>query len=58
VAGIGAGVIGPLLEALLAPLAPTLDLTISTLLETLGLSLGEADVQVYGVRCTHAVLVG
>ncbi|MDB5529968.1 MAG: hypothetical protein JWR51_3071 [Devosia sp.] len=58
VAGIGLGIIGPLLEALLMPLTPTLDLVISILLETLGLSLGEADVQVYGVRCTHAVLVG
>ncbi|MDB5536131.1 MAG: hypothetical protein JWQ65_1006 [Devosia sp.] len=57
-AGIPLGIIGPLLEALLAPLTPTLDLVISTLLETLGLSLGEADVQVYGVLCTHAVLVG
>ncbi|WP_375452292.1 hypothetical protein [uncultured Devosia sp.] len=57
-AGIPIGVIGPAIEALLAPLTPTLDLTISTLLETLGLSLGEADVQVYGVRCSHAVLVG
>ncbi|MDB5615655.1 MAG: hypothetical protein JWQ22_3308 [Devosia sp.] len=58
VAGIGLGIIGPLIEALIAPLAPTLDLTIATLLESLGLSLGEADVQVYGVRCQHGVLVG
>ena len=58
VAGIGQGVVSPLIHALLAPLVPTLDLTIATLLETLGLSLGEADVQVYGVRCQHGVLVG
>ncbi|HTN61071.1 MAG TPA: hypothetical protein VL147_05895, partial [Devosia sp.] len=56
--GIPLGIIGPALEALLAPLTPVLDQTISSLLQTLGLSLGEADVQVYGVRCTHAVLVG
>jgi len=58
VAGIGLGIIGPLLQGLLTPLTPTLDLVISNLLQTLGLSLGQADVQVYGVRCTHAVLVG
>jgi len=58
VAGIGLGIIGPLIHGLLAPLAPTLDTVIDTLLETVGVSLGEADVQVYGVRCGHAVLVG
>ncbi len=57
-AGIPLGIIGPLLKALLMPLTPTLDLLISSLLDLLGVSLGEADVQVYGVRCTHAVLVG
>lgn len=57
-AGIPLGIIGPALNALLAPLAPTLDLTIGHLLEAVGLSLGEADVTVYGVRCTHPVLVG
>jgi uncharacterized membrane protein len=56
--GIPIGIIGPALAALLAPLTPALDATISSLLDTLGLSLGEADVQVYGVRCTHPVLVG
>lgn len=57
-AGIALGIIGPLLEALLAPLAPVLDLAINRLLEAVGLSLGEVDVKVYGVRCTRAVLVG
>lgn len=47
-----------LLKLILAPVTPTLDLTIARLLEALGLALGEADVQVYGVRCGHAVLVG
>src|SRR5690606_134253 len=47
-----------LLNAILKPLAPTLDLTLNRLLEALGLSLGQADVTVYGVRCTHPVLVG
>lgn len=47
-----------LLDTILTPLTPTLDLTLDRLLEALGLSLGEADVRVYGVRCTHPVLVG
>lgn len=51
-------VIAESLRLLLAPLAPTLDLTLDGVLSTLGLGLGEADVQVYGVRCSSAVLVG
>nr|AMK07545.1 putative transmembrane protein [alpha proteobacterium NT18-17] len=47
-----------LLKTILLPVTPTLDLTINRLLEALGLSVGEADVRVYGVRCTHPVLVG
>lgn len=58
VAGLSLGVVTAALQALLTPLTPALDLIINTLLETLGLSLGEADVQVYGVRCSQAVLVG
>src|SRR5690606_41387978 len=56
--GRGLGILRPALNTLLPPLAPTLDLTIAHLLETVGLSLGEADVQVYGVRCGAPVLVG
>lgn len=51
-------VIAQSLRDLLAPLAPTLDMTIASVLETLGLGVGEADVRVYGVRCDHPVLVG
>ncbi|KRA47666.1 TadG family pilus assembly protein [Devosia sp. Root635] len=47
-----------LLKTILMPLTPTLDLALARLLEAVGLSLGEADVTVYGVRCTHPVLVG
>lgn len=47
-----------LLKVILTPLAPVLDLTIARLLETLGVKVGEADVRVYGVRCTQPVLVG
>ncbi len=46
------------LRALLAPLGPTLDLTVNAVLSTLGLGLGEADIRVHAVRCDNAVLVG
>lgn len=54
----GAPTIQRALGALLDPVLPVLDSVIAGLLEPLGLSLGEADVQVYGVRCSQAVLVG
>lgn len=46
------------LKALVTPLGPVLDTTLIGLLDVLGISLGEADVQVYGVRCSKSVLVG
>lgn len=52
------GILVPALNLLLAPLPALLDPIITGLLDALGVSLGEADVQVYGVRCTHPVLVG
>lgn len=52
------GALVPALNALLVPLAAPLDPLITGLLDALGVSLGEADVRVYGVRCTHPVLVG
>ncbi|MCR6670972.1 TadG family pilus assembly protein [Devosia ginsengisoli] len=60
VLGLGLNLTGltGLLNTILAPLTPVLDLTLARLLEPLGLSLGEADVLVYGVRCSHPVLVG
>ncbi|ODT78647.1 MAG: hypothetical protein ABS76_23290 [Pelagibacterium sp. SCN 64-44] len=53
-----AKVIAGALRDLLAPLAPTLDLTIGGALSALGLGIGEADIRVHGVRCGPAVLVG
>lgn len=47
-----------LLKAIISPLGPTLDLTLNRLFEAVGLSIGEADIRVYGVRCSHPVLVG
>jgi uncharacterized membrane protein len=51
-------VIAQAVRNLLAPLAPTLDVTLAGILSALGLGVGEADIRVYGVRCDHAVLVG
>lgn len=51
-------VIAQAVRALVMPLAPTLDVTIDTVLSTLGVGIGETDVRVYAVRCNHAVLVG
>jgi tight adherence protein G len=45
------------LADLVAPLGPVLDSTIATTLDTLGLRLGIADVEVYGVSCSQPVLV-
>lgn len=56
--GLNLSSLATLLDTILSPLTPTLDLVLVRLLEALGLSLGEADVTVYGVRCTHPVLVG
>ncbi|HWU18871.1 MAG TPA: TadG family pilus assembly protein [Devosia sp.] len=58
VIGIGLDLITGLLSALLTPLGPVLDPVIAGLLNAVGVSIGEADVKVYGVRCTHPVLVG
>lgn len=60
VAGLGLN-LGGLTSAvggLLTPVAPALDGVLDSLLDTLGLGLGEADAQVNGLRCRGAVLVG
>ncbi|MBN9332789.1 TadG family pilus assembly protein, partial [Devosia sp.] len=46
------------LKSTIAPIADPLDSIVNTLLTTLGLGIGEADVRVYGVRCVSPVLVG
>jgi uncharacterized membrane protein len=62
VGGLGIGLstskIKSLVSGLVTPLGPPLDATIATTLGALGLSLGSADVIVYGVNCGRAVLVG
>ncbi len=49
--GIGLGDIVRALGVLLTPLGPVLDGVVQPLLKLLGVGLGEADVQVHGVRC-------
>src|SRR5690606_8534548 len=56
--GLNLNVIAASLRALLAPLALPLDALLASLLQTLGMGLGEADVRVYGVQCSDPVLVG
>lgn len=56
--GLGLNAVTKSIGALLAPVAPTLDLVLDNMLHTLGLGVGEADVRVYGVTCTDAALVG
>ncbi|MBO9590391.1 TadG family pilus assembly protein [Devosia sp.] len=51
-------VIANALKTAITPIAAPLDSIVNTLLTTLGLGIGEADVRVYGVRCLNPVLVG
>lgn len=45
-------------KAILLPVASTLDGVVSEILDTTGLSLGEADVRVHGIRCGGSNLTG
>lgn len=61
VLGLGLAPLNVLANALksaITPIAAPLDSIVNTLLSTLGLGVGEADVRVYGVRCLSPVLVG
>ncbi|PZN98233.1 MAG: hypothetical protein DCF29_21130 [Alphaproteobacteria bacterium] len=49
--GSGLGNLSQSLNALLAPLGPVLDAAVNGVLDTLGLSFGEADVTVHGAIC-------
>lgn len=62
VLGLLGGLLSDVLAAtglanLLAPLGAALDPVLGGLLNALGIKVGEADVQVYGVRCAPPVLV-
>lgn len=59
--GIGLGSVSSikaLVVSLLQPVTALLDSLLAPLLELLGVSLGEVDVQVHGMRCGSAVLSG
>lgn len=56
--GLSAAGVKSAVAGLIKPLGPPLDATIASVLDALGLSLGSADVTVYGVNCGRAVLVG
>lgn len=47
-----------LLGGLLTPVGALLDPVLNALLDTLGVSIGEADVQLRGIRCSVGALVG
>ena len=49
--GLGLGNLTQSLNALLTPLGPVLDGVVNGVLDTLGLSFGEADVTVHGATC-------
>lgn len=56
--GLSVGAIKSLVIGLLSPVTATLDGLLAPLLEMLGVSLGEVDVQVHGITCGNAVLSG
>ena len=61
IGGLGLGLPGAmqiLVANTLAGVAKPLDQVVATLLNTLGVHLGEADVRVHGIRCGAAVLAG
>ncbi len=61
IGGLGLGLPGTvsqLVMSILRPIAAPLDQVIHSLLTTLGVHLGEADVRVHGIRCGTAVLAG
>jgi uncharacterized membrane protein len=49
--------LGALVSSILSGATSSIDQLLASTLNTLGLGLGQADVQVYGIRCDGAVLV-
>ncbi len=56
--GLNVSAIKALVLTLLSPVVTALDPVVESLLETVGVSLGEVDVEVNGLRCGGAVLAG
>jgi uncharacterized membrane protein len=55
--GIPAGTVTGLVQAAVAPVGPAVDPVLLQILDALGIRIGEADVEVDGVRCDGSVLV-
>jgi uncharacterized membrane protein len=59
--GLGLGsqsVVAQAVRTTLGTIAAPLDAALASLLTTLGVHVGEADVQVHGIRCGTAILAG
>jgi len=56
--GLNVSAIKALVLSLLSPVVAALDPVVESLLEAVGVSLGEVDVEVNGLRCGGAVLAG
>lgn len=54
--GLG-GAVGPLVSGIISAATPSIDQLLSSILQSLGIGLGQADVWGIGLRCDGAVLV-
>ena len=55
--GLGLGSLSSLVSTTLSTATPAIDQILNTVLQTLGIGLGQADVWMLGIRCDGAVLV-
>jgi uncharacterized membrane protein len=55
--GLNLGVITGAIKGVISPAASIIDSVLIDVLDALGIGIGEADIRVYGVTCTHPVLV-
>lgn len=55
--GLNVGAVTGAIKGLISPAATIIDTVLVDILDALGIGIGEADVRVYGVTCTHPVLV-
>ena len=55
--GLGLGGLSSLVSTTLSTATPAIDQVLNTVLQTLGIGLGQADVWMLGIRCDGAVLV-
>lgn len=55
--GLGLGGLSSLVTTTLSTATPAIDQVLNTVLQTLGIGLGQADVWMLGIRCDGAVLV-